>query len=380
MDILSIFTHLRGDDGQWSGWERDELSRLKEASASVLENQIWEDGVTDNGDPWIVAIDEDSLELSLHVARLSGAYIAVSGDLLPVANSTNLKSVVNDCLTYIRSSRQETMPNDGATIRMPIGVSAAAFGIFLTERMTAFDEALDRTQTELHLSKLGPNPNESFVFLSNLATSPTPLHVDEPVALATEDQHAPDGDQAISGAFAYKVADYLIVRAEPAGEAEAKAAQEMDIASLTATSPETAEPLSLSTPHADQPTDLPLPKTDVAASVGAQSAEEGGAKIVTAAPLKTIVSEDKIDEEKVVDQPETGSEVVVASMENAIAASGSPIAPGEPSRGVLVEAGGDVGDTQVFGLLPLEQPQSVPQIEEAERLAEILQAPDIFHI
>ncbi len=49
MDVLGIFTHLRGDDGQWSGWEQDELSRLKTASAAVLENQIWEDGVTDDG-------------------------------------------------------------------------------------------------------------------------------------------------------------------------------------------------------------------------------------------------------------------------------------------------------------------------------------------
>ncbi len=367
MDVLGIFTHLRGDDGQWSGWEQDELSRLKTASAAILENQIWEDGVTDDGDPWIVAVDEDSLELSLHVARLSGAYIAVSGDLSPVASSANLKSVVNDCLTYIRSSRQESAANDGAFIRMPIGVSAAAFGILLTERMTAFDEPADRGQTNLHLSELQPDPDESFVFQSSLATIPTP-NADAPIAMMPEMAALQGVDQFVQSGLDHDDAEQMIVAERAASDHGAADAEDTSAASLEAETSVTSNLPAPSAAHAEQATDLPAPEAGAAPAEAVQMVEGPGAQMVIAAPQEGVVGEDKINEETDSDQPEAKAAVVAAAL---------PVASEPSSVAALDDPRGGPGDPLLFDLASRDLPPLSSGGEDVLVVADIWSPVDV---
>lgn len=355
MDVLNFFTHLRGDDGHWSGWERDELSRLKAASASVLDNQIWEDGVTDNGDPWMVAVDEDSLELSLHVARLSGAYVAVSGDLLPVSSSANLKSVVNDCLIYIRSNRQEAISNDGATIRMPVGVSAAAFGIFLTERMTTFDEPQGRVQANLKVNKLGLESNESFVFLSSLAKSSEPQVID-PVTLAPEGEAVLATDQFLLKALDHNGADQAIVADPSEVKRETDEAQETDVASVAAKASADADLPAPSAEIAEQSDVLPLTTGDTSTAEVVQVVEGPSAQMVVAGPAEMVVGEDKIEEELAPDQSDSGAPAVIASA--------SPMAPEVLPGGGPGEPAEQLGDAALVDFASLDYPASSSEGED----------------
>ncbi len=359
MDVFDIFAHLRGEDGQWSGWERSELSRLKSASVDVLENQVWEDGVTDSGDPWIVAVDERSLELSLHVARLNGVYVAVSGDLLPVASGANLKSVVNDCLTYIRSNRQEAVFADGATIRMPVGVSATAFGIFLTERMATFDRQADRVQTDLEVSNLGPDTNESFVFLSSLATSPGP-YVDNPAILSQAMDASFGPDQIVMDVSEHSAAIQLTAGEPPDAKRKLDAPRETAAASLehkTSTDEKLPAPPNAET---GPTTDIPPPETDVATAEAVPPAD-GGGEIIVAAPAEMIVGEDKAEEEESPAQPDRETEVVLASA-SAMAAEPSFISVDGGSS----EYAGDVESPGFASLVhpPLVSGRDYPEMDE----------------
>ncbi len=348
MDVLNFFTHLQGEDGSWSGWEKDELSRLKTASADVLENQIWEDGVTDSGDPWLVAVDEDSLELSLHIARLSGGYVAVSGDLSPVASGANLKSVVNDCLIYIRSNRQEIAPTDGATIRMPIGVSAAAFGIFLTERLTAFDEAPDRAQTDIQLGRLQSDPGESFVFISSLATGPAPQTGDA-IALLDEGGAQLSVDQFILDVVDLAAADQTIKGDTPAPEPEGDEVREISVASTAENASETPDPSAHSGSTTEQITDPTGPETDAAMVEAVQATEAPGAQMVISAPAQVIVAEDRSEEETQPGQPNNGA---------VIAASPAPLSP--DSAGIAAEPAFDADGPHPFDFASVDPPRPSP--------------------
>ncbi len=368
MDVLDFFTHLRGDDGQWSGWERDELSRLKAASAGVLENQIWEDGVTDNGDPWIVAVDEESLELSLHVARLSGAYVAVSGDLLPVASSANLKSVVNECLTYIRSNRQETVSTEGTTIRMPIGVSAAAFGIFLTERMAVFDEPSGRDQTTLQQSRLGQDSNESFVFLSSLAAGLKP-YADDPMAVITNDEAAWGDDKIGYSAFETDDAGQIILGDSQGSELEeghVRGAGEVDVAVAATYVAATAELSMLEMANVEQVTEASSLEAAATEAETAQPVDGGEVQIVVVAPANMVVGEDKTDEEAPPDQPDSQADVAVAS---ALPADVEP-----PSDFVASDPG---GDAELTDFAAFEPSPPAPGGEGVEIAVDVWLAADI---
>lgn len=378
MDVLRIFTHLRGEDGQWSGWEWDELSRLKAAAAVDLENQIWEDGVTDSGDPWIVAVDEDSHELSLHVARLSGAYVAVSGDLSPVASGANLKSVVNDCLAHIRSTRQETVFTDGATLRMPVGVSAAAFGIFLTERLAAFDERQDQGQASLEVSKLGPDQSESFVFLSRLAISPAQLQAEDVDTVLSERESALGEDQIIFSGFADEGIDQIAtaMRTVPTAPThEGEEAVEIDVAGAMVKAPVTAGTPALFDAAIASQTDTSQAHTetvDAETETGAGQAEVvdvvvGMGKIGALAPIQ-VADEDRSGDEDVSDQPEDGGKAVVASEGDAVVTTASstvaqPV-PGEGAADVDVFA--EMTTSTEF--LPLDHPLAMPSGDDVDHI------------
>ncbi|MEO0993347.1 MAG: hypothetical protein AAFX62_06015 [Pseudomonadota bacterium] len=87
----------------WSVRERAELEQMRLALGPVVPAFDWDEGTTDTGDPWMVAIDTNSDELALHLARIGREYVVLDGKLAPLANSRSLKVAIESCADYCRS-------------------------------------------------------------------------------------------------------------------------------------------------------------------------------------------------------------------------------------------------------------------------------------
>lgn len=378
MDALSIFAHFRGGHGEWSAWEQDELLRLKAASAAVLENQVWEDGVTDKGDPWIIAIDEDSFELSLHVARLSGEYIAVSGDLLPVSSGANLKSVVNECLTHIRSTRQETHLGDGAIIRMPVGVSAAAFGILLTERMSVVDEKQDEAPTALQISKLQSATPDSFAFVSRFPEDQEAPQADNQLPPMLEVSDVLEMGQTIATVLYPDEREAVLNRETSSGKHDTNETTIAGSERLTG---------KAATAHTQSPTDPTTTQTAEAASQqpvpaptdGAANGEPAAATIDVVAPAKLVIREDKPPEEPQPDKPDDSLTKIAMSSAPKDAADPTPETSGVSLQDAILAASAIPFDALLFNATEhLDQPPPSPTEIEADPASGLWQTAESY--
>lgn len=88
----------------WSVRERAELDQMRIALGPVLPVLEWSEGVTDAGEPWLVAVDAATDELAVHLARIGRDYVVLDGRLTPVASGRSLKTVIDSCAEFCRGA------------------------------------------------------------------------------------------------------------------------------------------------------------------------------------------------------------------------------------------------------------------------------------
>ncbi|MEM6945887.1 MAG: hypothetical protein AAF565_19250 [Pseudomonadota bacterium] len=87
---------------EWSPRERVEIDGLRAVLDEGNRALEWDGGVTDAGDPWIVAIDSFSGDMVVHLARIGRSYVALDGDLQPLASGHSLRAVLGSYLEQQR--------------------------------------------------------------------------------------------------------------------------------------------------------------------------------------------------------------------------------------------------------------------------------------
>ncbi|MEM8596104.1 MAG: hypothetical protein AAGF76_06515 [Pseudomonadota bacterium] len=94
----------------WTARERSALEALQ-TSLDVPGRQLeWSSGTTDCGDPWIVAIDVETEETALHVARIGRTYVALDGSFSAVATGHGMRHVLEACVHAVRPA---SLQSDG---------------------------------------------------------------------------------------------------------------------------------------------------------------------------------------------------------------------------------------------------------------------------
>ncbi len=117
----------------WTSWERAELVRVKNAFGRALYGQSWSEGVTERGEPWLVALDLEDDTLILHIARLDGRYIALDAALDEIAVGYDLPSFVDACIAGLGQGRPPEASNI-VRLRLAHG-RLAAFAALIMDMM-----------------------------------------------------------------------------------------------------------------------------------------------------------------------------------------------------------------------------------------------------
>jgi len=123
----------------WTSREHAEFVRLKNAFGRALYDLSWSEGVTERGEPWLVALDLEDETLVLHIARLDGHYVALDGELDEIAAGAELTTVVDACISRMG---QRARADTGTVIRLRpahgrLAIFAALIADMLRERAEA---------------------------------------------------------------------------------------------------------------------------------------------------------------------------------------------------------------------------------------------------
>lgn len=103
-NIIGLDPDLLRPGCGWSARERAELEGLRLALSPLVPSLHWEEGATDVGDPWLVAVDARTDDLAVHVARIGRTYVVLDAEFTPVATGRSLRMVLETSMESGRLS------------------------------------------------------------------------------------------------------------------------------------------------------------------------------------------------------------------------------------------------------------------------------------
>lgn len=87
----------------WSVRERAVLDQMRLVIGRTAPELDWDEGTTDRGEPWLVAVDRSTDDLALHVTRIGREYVVLDADLAPIVSGRSLRTVAETCTDLCRS-------------------------------------------------------------------------------------------------------------------------------------------------------------------------------------------------------------------------------------------------------------------------------------
>lgn len=92
---IPLAAAMMGPVGAWSAWERRHIDRLRRNVDAVEMGLDWIEGAADDGSPWIVALDPETEDLHLHLARIGAQYVLLAPDLSVEQVANRIDSLVD---------------------------------------------------------------------------------------------------------------------------------------------------------------------------------------------------------------------------------------------------------------------------------------------
>jgi hypothetical protein len=92
------------DRACWSDRELCEIGRLREA-CEKFASLVWENGHSDEGDPWCIAHDQERQQVILHFARIDRRYVVAFLCPPRIRWTTHLPAAVESALQELNRAK-----------------------------------------------------------------------------------------------------------------------------------------------------------------------------------------------------------------------------------------------------------------------------------
>ncbi|MEM1160989.1 MAG: hypothetical protein AAGJ28_08655 [Pseudomonadota bacterium] len=128
----------------WTGAERQHLISLRRCLAERYPELDWNEGITDRGEPWVVAVNAQTDELVVHITRVGVRYVVLNDRLQMIINAPTLHHAADAYLDR-QSAAEAADRSHLRAVTVHPGTSIAAFALLLIDMLRDVSEQTAET-------------------------------------------------------------------------------------------------------------------------------------------------------------------------------------------------------------------------------------------